>query len=85
MDLLTIGDFYRKPMPGMELGTSVGHRYLYLAGPRAQLTALGLVFSTLTGGAISPRLESSSAGVSPRLHHLGRMWSVAMTISSSRP
>src|SRR3982750_2021184 len=54
MDLLTIGDFYRKRYgPTMELGTSVVIAISYLGWTAAQLTALGLVFSTLTDGAVS--------------------------------
>src|SRR5256714_9898084 len=54
MDLLTIGDFYRKRYgKTMELGTSVVIAISYLGWTAAQLTALGLVFSTLTDGALS--------------------------------
>src|SRR5260221_4291805 len=54
MDLLTIGDFYRKRYGRtMELGTSVVIAVSYLGWTAAQLTALGLVFSTLTEGAVS--------------------------------
>src|SRR5256885_298245 len=53
MDLLTIGDFYRKRYGRtMELGTSVVIAISYLGWTAAQLTALGLVFSTLTDGAV---------------------------------
>src|SRR3954463_12252166 len=54
MDLLTIGNFYRRRYgPAMELGTSVVIAFSYLGWTAAQMTALGLAFSTLTGGAIS--------------------------------
>src|SRR5437868_8899764 len=54
MDLLTIGDFYRRRYGRvMEFGTSVIIAISYLGWTAAQLTALGLAFSTLTGGAIS--------------------------------
>src|SRR3979490_581807 len=54
MDLLTIGDFYHKRYgPALELGPSVVIAISYLGWTAAQLTALGLVFSTLTNGAIS--------------------------------
>jgi len=44
MDLLTIGDFYRKRYGrAMELGTSVIIAISYLGWTAAQLTALGLV------------------------------------------
>src|SRR5207245_233250 len=52
----------------------------YLGWTAAQLTALGLVFSTLTGGAIS--LETGivvSGGVVLAYTIWGGMWSVAMT------
>src|SRR5256885_6543568 len=81
MDLLTIGDFYRKRYGrAMELGTSVVTAISYLGWTAAQLTALGLVFSTLTGGAIS--LETGiviSGGVVLAYTIWGGMWSVAMT------
>src|SRR5947199_7474764 len=55
MDLLTIGDFYRKRYGrGMELGTSLIIHIPYLGWTGAQLTALGLVFSTRTGRAVRP-------------------------------
>ena len=54
MDLLTIGDFYRKRYnKPVELITSVAITASYLGWTSAQLTALGLVFSVLSGGAIS--------------------------------
>jgi solute:Na+ symporter, SSS family len=81
MDLLTIGDFYRKRYGRtMELGTSVVIAISYLGWTAAQLTALGLAFSTLTGGAVS--LESGiilGAVVVLGYTIWGGMWSVAMT------
>src|SRR5256712_2925004 len=81
MDLLTIGDFYRKRYGrAMELGTSVIIAISYLGWTAAQLTALGLVVSTLTGGAVS--LEAGiviSGGVVLAYTIWGGMWSVAMT------
>src|SRR2546429_4129517 len=54
MDLLTIGDFYRKRYGRtMEFGTSIVITISYLGWTAAQMTALGLAFSTLTGGAVS--------------------------------
>src|SRR4030095_15799797 len=54
MDLLTIGDFYRKRYgKTMELGTSVVIAISYIGWTAAQLTALGLAFSVLSGGSIS--------------------------------
>src|SRR5256885_5591967 len=81
MDLLTIGDFYRKRYGRvMELGTSVIIAISYLGWTAAQLTALGLVFSTLTNGAVS--LQNGiiiSAVVVLGYTIWGGMWSVAMT------
>ena len=55
MKLLTIGDYYRvrydRPV---ELSTSVCIVLSYLGWVSAQITALGLVFSVLTNGAIEP-------------------------------
>jgi SSS family solute:Na+ symporter len=81
MDLLTIGDFYRKRYGrAMELGTSVIIAISYLGWTAAQMTALGLAFSTLTGGAVS--LETGiviGAAIVLGYTVWGGMWSVAMT------
>jgi SSS family transporter len=81
MDLLTIGDFYRKRYGrAMELGTSVVIIISYLGWTAAQMTALGLAFSTLTGGAIS--LEAGivlGAVIVLGYTVWGGMWSVAVT------
>jgi SSS family transporter len=81
MDLLTIGDFYRqrysKPV---EVTTSVAITASYLGWTSAQMTALGLVFSVLSGGALS--LEGGIVlGAVLVLGYTiwGGMWSVAMT------
>ncbi len=81
MDLLTIGDFYRKRYGrAMELGTSVIIAISYLGWTAAQLTALGLAFSTLTGGAISLEAGIVISGVVVLAYTIwGGMWSVAMT------
>src|SRR5262249_44185965 len=81
MDLLTIGDFYRKRYgKTMELGTSVVIAISYLGWTAAQLTALGLVFSTLTDGAISLQTGIIISGVVVLAYTIwGGMWSVAMT------
>ena len=81
MDLLTIGDFYRKRYGRtMELGTSVVIAISYLGWTAAQLTALGLVFSTLTGGAISLSTGIVISGVIVLAYTIwGGMWSVALT------
>jgi len=81
MDLLTIGDFYRKRYgKTMELGTSVVIAVSYLGWTAAQLTALGLVFSTLTDGAVSLSTGIVISGVFVLAYTIwGGMWSVAMT------
>ncbi len=81
MDLLTIGDFYRKRYGRtMELGTSVIIAISYLGWTAAQLTALGLVFSTLTGGALSLSTGILISGAVVLAYTIwGGMWSVAMT------
>src|SRR5256886_15789279 len=81
MDLLTIGDFYRKRYGrSMELGTSVIIAISYLGWTAAQLTALGLVFSTLTDGAVSLQPGIVISGVIVLAYTIwGGMWSGAMT------
>lgn len=54
MNLLTIGDFYRKRFgKGIEVFCSVAIILSYLGWVAAQITALGLVFNVLTGGEMS--------------------------------
>ena len=81
MDLLTIGDFYRKRYgKGAEVITSVAITVSYLGWTSAQLTALGLVFSVLSGGAIS--LEAGiyiGAAIVLGYTIWGGLWSVAFT------
>ncbi len=53
-NLLTIGDFYRERFgKGVEVFCSAAIILSYLGWVAAQITALGLVFSVLTGGAMS--------------------------------
>ncbi len=55
MKLLTIGDYYRARYDRpVELATSICIVLSYLGWVSAQITALGLVFSVLTNGAIAP-------------------------------
>ena len=81
MDLLTIGDFYHKRYnKAVEVTTSVAIAISYLGWTAAQLTALGLTFSVLSGGAIS--LETGiyiSAAIVLGYTIWGGMWSVALT------
>jgi Na+/proline symporter len=81
MDLLTIGVFYRKRYGrAMELGTSVVITVSYLGWTAAQITALGLAFSTLTGGAVSLQAGIIAGAVVVLAYTVwGGMWSVAMT------
>ncbi|HVJ12060.1 MAG TPA: sodium:solute symporter family protein [Burkholderiales bacterium] len=81
MDLLTIGDFYRKRYnKTVEVITSVAITASYLGWTSAQLTALGLVFSVLSGGAID--LSTGiliGTGIVVFYTIFGGMWSVALT------
>jgi SSS family transporter len=55
LNLLTIGDYYRQRYgKGIEVFCSVAIIMSYLGWVAAQITALGLVFSVLTGGAMAP-------------------------------
>jgi SSS family transporter len=54
LNLLTIGDFYRQRYgKGVEVFCSVAIMVSYLGWVAAQITALGLVFSVLTNGAMT--------------------------------
>jgi solute:Na+ symporter, SSS family len=81
MDLLTIGDFYRKRYDRpVEVITSLAITASYLGWTSAQLTALGLAFSVLSQGAISLN-EGIVLGMLVVLVYTiwGGMWSVALT------
>lgn len=55
MNLLTIGDFYRQRYgKGVEIFCSITIIISYLGWVAAQITALGLVFSVLSGGSMQP-------------------------------
>ncbi len=82
MDLLTIGDFYRKRFgPGVEIFTAVVITISYLGWTSAQFSALGLVISSLAG----PENVSLNTGivigaiVVVIYTIFGGMWSVALT------
>ena len=81
MDLLTIGDFYRKRYnKPVEVVTSVAITASYLGWTSAQLTALGLVFSVLSDGAIGLNTGIMLGAVIVLGYTIwGGMWSVAMT------
>src|SRR5262245_2503384 len=81
MDLLTIGDFYRKRYDKpVEVITSLAITASYLGWTSAQLTALGLAFSVLSQGAMSLN-EGIVLGMVIVLVYTiwGGMWSVALT------
>jgi solute:Na+ symporter, SSS family len=81
LNLLTIGDFYKQRYgKGVEVLTSFAIVASYLGWTSAQMTALGLVIATLSGGAID--LNSAimiGAGVVLVYTVFGGMWSVAFT------
>ena len=81
MDLLTIGDFYHKRYSKpIEVVTSLAITASYLGWTSAQLTALGLVISVLSGGEIG--LNSAiliGALIVLGYTIWGGMWSVALT------
>jgi solute:Na+ symporter, SSS family len=81
MDLLTIGDFYRKRYSKpVEVITSVAITASYLGWTSAQLTALGLVFSVLSGGAIGLSTGILIGAAIVLVYTIwGGMWSVALT------
>jgi len=81
MDLLTIGDFYRKRYnKPVEVITSLAITASYLGWTSAQMTALGLAFSVLSGGAVS-LTTGILIGAAIVLGYTiwGGMWSVALT------
>jgi len=81
MDLLTIGDFYHKRYGKLvEVLTSLAITASYLGWTSAQLTALGLVFHVLSGGALSlNQCIALGAFVVILYTMFGGMWSVALT------
>ena len=81
MNLLTIGDFYKQRYgKGVEVLTSVAIVLSYLGWTSAQMTALGLVIYTLSGGAIGLTAAILiGAGVVLVYTIFGGMWSVAFT------
>jgi SSS family transporter len=81
MNLLTIGDFYRQRYgKGVEIFSSAVIMVSYLGWVAAQITALGLVFSLLSQGAI-PSWVGMALGTGVVLLYtvFGGMWSVALT------
>jgi SSS family solute:Na+ symporter len=81
MSLLTISDYYRERYGrSVEVICSIIIMVSYLGWVSAQVTALGLVFNLLSGGAISMPLGMVIGVVSVLAYTLfGGMWSVAIT------
>jgi SSS family transporter len=81
MDLITIGDFYRRRYNAtVEMLTSLAIVASYLGWVSAQIVALGLVFSVLSDGAISVHTGIMlGAGIVLTYTLLGGMYSVAWT------
>jgi solute:Na+ symporter, SSS family len=81
MDLLTIGDFYKKRYGrGVEVLTSIAVTLSYLGWTSAQMTALGIVFNALSQGAITLN-QGILMGAAVVLIYttMGGMWAVALT------
>ena len=81
MTLMTISDYYRQRYGRtVEVACSVIIMVSYLGWVSAQVTALGLVFSLLSGGAISIPM-GMAIGIASILAYtlFGGMWSVAVT------
>ncbi|MNF57578.1 Sodium/proline symporter [compost metagenome] len=81
MNLLTIGDFFKKRFgPNVELITSLVIIGSYLGWVAAQLTALGLVFNVLSDGSITTTQGMLiGTGIVLLYTLFGGMWSVALT------
>ena len=81
MSLLTIGDFYKHRYgKAVEVLTSVSITLSYLGWTSAQMTALGLVISVLSGGAVSLDQAIIAGALIVMVYTLfGGMWSVAFT------
>ena len=81
MDLLTIGDFYKKRYgKGVEVLTSVAIAASYLGWTSAQMTALGLVIHVLSGGLLDLNAAIMMGALLVLCYTIfGGMWSVAFT------
>ncbi|MCA3221968.1 MAG: sodium:solute symporter family protein [Burkholderiales bacterium] len=81
LKLITIGSFYRERYgKGVEIFSSAVIMVSYLGWVAAQITALGLVFTLLSGGAITT-VQGMIIGTAVVLTYtvFGGMWSVALT------
>src|SRR5512135_820147 len=81
MNLLTIGDFYKKKFGrNVEVLTTIAIVISYLGWVGAQITALGLVFNVVSGGEISkPAGMWIGSGTILIYTFFGGMWAVAVT------
>ena len=81
MELLTIGDFYRRRYGrGVEIFSSIVILISYLGWVAAQITALGLVFNLLSADGISVAWGMVLGTAVVLVYTLfGGMWSVALT------
>jgi solute:Na+ symporter, SSS family len=81
MNLLTIGDFYKQRYgKSVEVLTSVAIVLSYLGWTSAQMTALGLVIATLSGGAVDLNTAIMIGAAVVVIYTIfGGMWSVAFT------
>ncbi len=81
MNLLTIGDFYRNRFGRVaEVLTTLCIVVSYLGWVAAQIKALGLVFYTVSDGALSQQTGMLIGAASVLVYTLfGGMWSVAVT------
>src|SRR5579871_71468 len=81
MQLLTIGDFYKKRYGRwVEILTTVAIVISYLGWVGAQITALGLVFNVVSDGAISKFAGMTIGSVTILIYtFFGGMWAVAIT------
>jgi len=81
LNLLTIGDFYRRRYDRrVEVITGIAIALSYLGWVSAQITALGVVFSVLSEGAITQGQGIMIGAAVVFIYTVvGGMWSVAMT------
>lgn len=81
MNLLTIGDFYKKRYGrGVEVLTTLAIVVSYLGWVGAQISALGLVFNVVSGGEISKLAGMWIGSITILVYTLfGGMWAVAVT------
>ena len=81
MNLLTIGDFYKKRYGrSVEVLTTLAIVISYLGWVGAQITALGLVFNVVSAGAISQVAGMWIGSITILVYTLfGGMWAVAVT------